>query len=60
MTDSNPARFLYGQSATDDRNLSLKVFGGEVLTAFDSSVLTLDKHTIRNLRGAKSAQFPKT
>lgn len=59
-TPSNPARFGYGQSTTDDRNLFLKVFGGEVLTAFQERVLTLDKHQIRNIDNGKSAQFPKT
>jgi hypothetical protein len=56
---SNPARFLYGQSASDERNLALKVFGGEVLAAFDLNTVTLDKHQTRSVRG-KSAQFPKT
>jgi hypothetical protein len=56
----NPARFGYGQSVTDDRNLFLKVFGGEVLVAFQERVLTLDKHQIRSISSGKSAQFPKT
>lgn len=57
---STPARFGYGQSASDDRNLFLKVFGGEVLTAFTEKVVTLDKHVVRNIEFGKSAQFPKT
>ncbi len=58
---SNPARFLQGQHATDQRNLSLKVFGGEVLAAFDLNVLMADKHETKTIAaGAKSAQFPKT
>ena len=57
---STPARFGYGQSTSDDRNLFLKVFGGEVLTAFTEKVVTLDKHTVRNIEFGKSAQFPKT
>lgn len=57
---SNPARFGYGQSTTDDRNLFLKVFGGEVLAAFQERVLTLDKHQVRNIAHGKAAQFPKT
>ena len=55
-----PARFGYGQSTSDDRNLFLKVFGGEVLTAFTEKVITLDKHVVRNIEYGKSAQFPKT
>ncbi|MBP5855684.1 hypothetical protein KAJ83_01585 [Marivibrio halodurans] len=57
--DGNPARFGKGQSA-DDRNLFLKIFGGEVLTAFQEKVLTLDKHKVQNIESGKSAQFPKT
>lgn len=57
---SSPSRFLQGQDVSDTRFLSLKVFGGEVLAAYDLNVLTLDKHEVKTLRGAKSAQFPKT
>lgn len=57
---SNPIRYGYGQSGSDDRNLYLKVFGGEVLSAFDLNVLTLDKHEVKTISHGKSAQFPKT
>lgn len=57
---STPARFGYGQSTSDDRNLFLKVFGGEVLTAYTEQVVTLDKHVVRNIEFGKSAAFPKT
>ena len=58
---SSPARFLQGQHVSDDRNLALKVYGGEVLAAFDFAVVTLDKHEVRTVPGGqKSAQFPKT
>lgn len=57
---SNPVRFGYGQSVSDDRNLFLKVFGGEVLAAFSEATLTKDKHTVRSIEHGKSAQFPKT
>ena len=57
---STPARFGYGQSTSDDRNLFLKVFGGEVLTAFTEAVITLDKHNVRTIEHGKSAQFAKT
>lgn len=56
---STPARFGYGQSVSDDRNLFLKVFGGEVLAAFDSENLTMDKHETKTVRFGKSIQFPK-
>lgn len=54
-TDSNPARFGAGQSTTDARNLFLKIFGGEVLTAFQERVLTLDKHKVQSINSGKSA-----
>lgn len=62
--NSSPLRFGKGQSANateaDRRSLYLDAFGGEVITAFDSQTIALDKHTIKNLRGAKSWRFPKT
>ena len=57
---SSPVRFLQGQDLSDTRFLGLKVFGGEVLSAFDLAVTTLDKHFVQTLMGATSAQFPKT
>lgn len=57
---SSPARFGDGQGAADSRTLFLKVFGGEVLTAFQESIVTLDKHMVRTITSGKSAQFPKT
>lgn len=57
---SSPARFGYGQSVSDDRNLFLKVFGGEVLAAFSEAVITRDKQMLRSIASGKSAQFPKT
>ena len=59
-TSSNPARFGFGQSVSDDRNLFLKMFGGEVLAAFQERVLTLDKHQVKTIGAGKSFQFPKT
>lgn len=56
---SSPVRFLGGQVGSTNRELSLEVFGGEVLTAFDMAVLTLDKHEVKTLRNAKAAKFPK-
>ena len=60
-TPSNPARFLYGQSTTDQRNLALDVFGGEVMAAFDLNTVFLDKHQVKSVSGgARSWRFPKT
>jgi hypothetical protein len=47
-----------GSGATDA--LFLKVFGGEVLTAFEEACVVMDKHTIRQITSGKSAQFPAT
>jgi hypothetical protein len=40
--------------------LFLKVFGGEVMTAFQEQNEVLDKHLIRSISSGKSAQFPAT
>ena len=59
---SSPVRFGKGASSpVDNRDLYLSIFGGEVLTAFDSATVTLDKHFVKPLSGgAKSFRFPKT
>ena len=47
--------------ATNDaqkRALFLKVFAGEVITAFEKHTLVLDKHQIRTIKSGKSASFP--
>jgi hypothetical protein len=36
------------------------VFGGEVMTAFETQNKTLDKQTVRTISSGKSAQFPAT
>lgn len=40
--------------------LFLKVFGGEVMSAFEKYTVTSDKHRIRSISSGKSAQFPFT
>ncbi|MDU3349147.1 MAG: hypothetical protein E7E72_03435 [Clostridium sp.] len=47
-----------GMSAGDKLALFLKVFGGEVLTAFTRTSVTMDKHLVRSIQSGKSAQFP--
>lgn len=49
-----------GGSYANDNALFLKVFGGEVLTAFANKVVTMDKHMVRTISNGKSAQFPRT
>jgi hypothetical protein len=40
--------------------LFLKVFGGQVMTAFDEANVVMDKHTVQSISSGKSAQFPAT
>ena len=47
-----------GQSASDKLALFLKVFGGEVLTAFARTSVTASRHMVRSISSGKSAQFP--
>jgi hypothetical protein len=42
------------------RAMFLKVFGGEVLTMFETATTMLDKHLVRTIDHGKSAQFPFT
>jgi len=58
MANATPSRFgqINQGGATDA--LFLKVFAGEVLTAFERMTATLDKHFIRTIDSGKSATFP--
>lgn len=56
----NPVAFGTGQSGTDDRSLFLKMFSGEVLTAFTANTLTKGKVREKNITSGKSYQFPRT
>lgn len=47
-----------GISNGDKLALFLKVFGGEVLTAFTRTSVTMNKHIVRSIKSGKSAQFP--
>jgi hypothetical protein len=47
-----------GSGATDA--LFLKIYGGEVLTAFERECVMKDKHFVRTISHGKSAQFPAT
>ncbi|UZT50170.1 major capsid protein [Enterobacter phage 03_vB_Eclo_IJM] len=47
-----------GVSNSDQLALFLKVFAGEVLTAFTRRSVTADKHIVRTIQNGKSAQFP--
>ena len=56
----NPVPFGYGTSSTDDRNLFLKMFGGEVLTAYTAATVTAGKTREKSIGAGKSWQFPRT
>jgi hypothetical protein len=43
---------------TAERALQLKVYAGEVVTAFEKHTIMLDKHNVRTIKNGKSAQFP--
>lgn len=60
MANANANRHgqIQGAGATDA--LWLDVFGGEVLTAFETEVMLKDKHTIRQISEGRSARFPAT
>lgn len=58
--NGNPVAFGTGQSGGDDRALFLKMFGGEVLTAFTAATITKGKFREKNISAGKSFQFPRT
>ncbi len=65
MTNVTPSRLgiVNGASPSNfaaDNALFLKVFAGEVLTAFDENNVMKDLHTMRTISSGKSAQFPVT
>lgn len=60
MADATVARLGQINSAGDPRALFLKVFSGEVLTAFAESNVFMPRHMVRSISSGKSAQFPAT
>lgn len=60
MSNATPSRLGQVNGAGDVDALFLKVFAGEVLTAFDRETAFKDKHTVRTIANGKSAQFPVT
>ena len=47
-----------GANPADKLANFLKIFGGEVLTAFARRSVTMDKHMVRTIENGKSASFP--
>jgi len=60
MANATPLRVGQQNGAGSADALFLKVFGGEVLAAFEEANKTLDKHTIRTISQGTSAKFPAT
>lgn len=60
MANATVIRLGQANSGGADDALFLKVFSGEVLTAFDEINVTQDKQVIRSIASGKSASFPAT
>lgn len=64
MTNVTPSRLgaanLAAANATQSNALFLKIFAGEVLTAFDETNVMKDLHVSRTIASGKSASFPVT
>jgi hypothetical protein len=60
MSNATPSRLGAINGGVDKDALFLKVFAGEVLTAFAEKNVLLEKTTVRSIASGKSAQFPVT
>nr|BDD44386.1 phage capsid protein [Deltaproteobacteria bacterium] len=60
MSNATVSRLGQDSKAGDAQALFLKVFAGEVLTAFNETTIMADKQKVRNITSGKSAQFPVT
>lgn len=60
MADALTLQFGAINSGGPRDALFLKVFGGEVMTAFREMNEVLDKHVVRSIASGRSAQFPAT
>jgi hypothetical protein len=58
MSNATPSRLGQANTAGDVKALFLKVFAGEVLTAFEESNVTGGRFMERSIASGKSAQFP--
>jgi hypothetical protein len=60
LPDYAPSRLGQFNAAGDDRELFLKLFAGEVLTAFEHTNIAMPLHRVRTISKGKSASFPLT
>jgi len=58
MANATPSRLGQVNNSGDAKALFLKVFAGEVLTAFEESTVTAGRFAERTIAAGKSAQFP--
>lgn len=58
MTAATPSRMGQANATGANDALFLKIFSGEVLTAFETETMFRDKQTVRQIASGKSAQFP--
>jgi len=58
VANSTPNRPGQNQLAGDARALMLDLFGGEIISAFETSTMLRDKHMTKSLSGGKSFKFP--
>ena len=60
MSNANVSRLGQVNQSGDTDALFLKKYGGEVMTAFAETNVSMDKHFVRTMDSGKSAQFPFT
>lgn len=60
MTDANVTHIGQANGAGALDALYLKIFGGEIITSFNTAVVMQDKQTVRQIAHGKSAAFPAT
>lgn len=60
LPDYAPSRLGQVNATGDDRELFLKLFAGEVLTAFEHTNIGMPLHRVRTIQKGKSASFPLT
>ena len=58
MADANVSRLGQIEGAGSDDALFLKLYAGEVLAAFETAQVAVNRHLVRNIPSGKSAQFP--
>lgn len=58
MANATPSRLGQVNNSGDTQALFLKVFAGEVLTAFTLKCVMADRQMVRTITAGKSAQFP--